>query len=261
MSAASAAVTGDWVFLRGLVRQQKHWERFPERFMAAFPDAQVHLLDLPGNGTLCDRPSPLTIREMMETARSQLNTRGVQGPLHLLTISLGGMVAMEWMHRHRREIASAVIINSSLRDVGTLFDRLQPAHYPAILKQLVLDRDQLSREQLILDISSNLYPQKSQLARKWAEYARTHPTSSKNALRQLLAAARYRAPGRCPHQRVLVLNSARDRLVNPVCSERLAARWQWPLRTHPGAGHDLPLDDGDWIIAQIQDWQQAQVAL
>ncbi len=250
-------ISGDWVLLRGLVRQQKHWERFPARFAEAFPQARVHTLDLPGNGILCDRPSPISVRQMMEAARSQLNVLDIQGPIHLLAISLGGMVALEWMHRHRHEVASAVIINSSMRDAGTLFDRLQPANYPAILKNLLLEREPLSREQLILSISSNLYPHKAELAHKWAEYAVTHPTSSKNALRQLLAAARYRAPKRRPHDRVLVLNSAHDRLVNPVCSQRMARRWQWPLHTHPTAGHDLPLDDGPWILEQIRQWQDA----
>lgn len=253
--SGSLNVSGDWVLLRGLVRQQKHWEQFPARFAEAFPEARVHTLDLPGNGVLCDRPSPLTVREMMESARQQLQVRGMTGPVNLLAISLGGMVAIEWMHRHRQQVASAVIINSSLRDAGTLFDRLQPANYPAILKNLLLQRDPYSREKLILDISSNLYPHKAALARKWTEYATTHPTSRRNALRQLLAAARYAAPRRRPHDRVLVLNSARDRLVNPVCSERMARRWDWPLRTHSHAGHDLPLDDGPWILQQIQQWR------
>ena len=253
-------VMGDWVLLRGLVRQQKHWEQFPQRFAEAFPEARVHTLDLPGNGLLCDRPSPLTVREMMESARQQLQAKGIAGPVNLLAISLGGMVAIEWMHRHRHEVDAAVIINSSMRDAGTLFDRLQPANYPAILKNLLLERDPLSREQLILDISSNLYPHKQELARKWSGYATTHPTRTRNALRQLLAAARYSAPKRRPHDRVLVLNSAHDRLVNPVCSERMAQRWNWPLRTHPRAGHDLPLDDGLWILEQIKQWQQEQTA-
>jgi len=50
--------TRPWVFLRGLIRQHRHWEDFPERFRAAFPGTPVLLLDLPGNGDLCDRDSP-----------------------------------------------------------------------------------------------------------------------------------------------------------------------------------------------------------
>jgi pimeloyl-ACP methyl ester carboxylesterase len=246
-----------WVFLRGLVRQHRHWERFPDMFQQAFPQATLHLLDLPGNGNLCDRPSPINIRDMVEAARVQLRVRGVSGPINLLAISLGGMVSIEWMHRHRSEIACAVIINSSLRNLGSMMDRLRPQNYPAILKHLLLDQGIVAREKLILDISSNLYPHKDTLARKWSEYAKTHPTSTQNAARQLLAAARYSAPKRNPHNRVLLLKSAQDRLVNPKCSERLSELWQWPLRTHPRAGHDMPLDDGQWIIKQISAWIDA----
>jgi len=253
-TADSLKVTGDWVLLRGLVRQQKHWEAFPEHFARAFPQARVQLLDLPGNGVHCDRPSPLQVRDMMEAARAELALRKVDRPLHLLAISLGGMVALEWMHRHGEEVAAAVIINSSLRNTGNFLERLRPQNYPALLKNLLLQQDDLQRERLILDITSNLYPHKEALAHKWQQYAQTHPTSTRNALRQLLAAARYRAPQRRPHERVLILNSARDRLVNPVCSQRMAQQWQWPLRTHPQAGHDLPLDDGHWIIEQIGNW-------
>ena len=243
-----------WVLLRGLVRQKKHWERFPELLQQAFPEDSVHLIDLPGNGSLCDRPSPISIRDMAEAARTQLELLNAPAPYFLLSISMGGMVAIEWMHRHRSEIEGAVIINSSLRDVGSFKDRLRSENYPAILKHLLLDRDPISREKLVLDISSNLYPHKEALAKKWATYATTHPTNKKNAVRQLLAAARYRAPKRIPHNNVLLLNSAHDRLVSAICSERLAKQCQWPLRTHPTAGHDLPLDDGPWIIDQIKDW-------
>jgi len=50
------------------------------------------------------------------------------------------------------------------------------------------------------------------------------------------------------------LNGARDRLVDARCSERLAQAWQVELHTHPDAGHDLPLDDGEWVARQVAQW-------
>lgn len=247
-----------WVLLRGLIRQQRHWELFPQHMQEAFPDDFFHLIDLPGNGLLCDRPSPTTVREMVTAAITQLKLKKIKPPYYLLSISMGGMVAIEWMHHHRKDIMGAVIINSSLRDVGSFRDRLRPHNYPSMLKHILLDRSDRAREQLILDVSSNLYPHKSELVKKWVGYAETHPTNAKNVMRQLMAAARYRAPKRKPHDNVLLLNSAHDRLVNPSCSELLAQKWDWPLITHPTAGHDLPLDDGLWIVEQIQDWLQSQ---
>ena len=75
-----------------------------------------------------------------------------------------------------------------------------------------------------------------------------------NALRQLLAAARFRAPARAPQRPVLVLTSRGDRLVHTSCSEALARAWGSPLARHPGAGHDLPLDAPDWVVAQVRQW-------
>ena len=53
---------------------------------------------------------------------------------------------------------------------------------------------------------------------------------------------------------MLLLQSLGDHLVNPVCSTRIAGHWRWPLVSHPTAGHDLTLDDGEWVIAQIRAW-------
>jgi hypothetical protein len=48
-----------------------------------------------------------------------------------------------------------------------------------------------------------------------------------------------------------VLAGAGDRLVDPTCSRRLAAAWACPLAVHPWAGHDLPLDDAQWVLDQV----------
>ena len=74
--------------------------------------------------------------------------------------------------------------------------------------------------------------------------------------RQLLAAACFRAPDRCPVA-ALVLSSAGDRLVSPRCSRAIAEHWRLPHRVHPDAGHDLPLDAPDWVAAAIAEWHAA----
>jgi hypothetical protein len=45
-----------------------------------------------------------------------------------------------------------------------------------------------------------------------------------------------------------------DKLVNPHCSRTLAQQWQAPLRAHDSAGHDLTLDEPDWVAQQVRDW-------
>ncbi|MNT87203.1 hypothetical protein D3C72_2275890 [compost metagenome] len=47
---------------------------------------------------------------------------------------------------------------------------------------------------------------------------------------------------------------AADRLVDPVCSARIAQAWNAPLLTHYWAGHDLPHDDPQWLCdAAVQN--------
>ncbi|MCD6061578.1 MAG: hypothetical protein K0S16_1889 [Moraxellaceae bacterium] len=243
----------NWVFLRGLIRQHRHWEDFPARFQAAFPDAEPILLDLPGNGDLCREESCTSVPEMVESLREQLCGRSVQGPVHLMAISLGAMVGIEWMQRYPQEIERAVLINTSLRGLSRFSDRLRRENYRDIVKALLFGSHQ-RREELVLELTSNLYPQRRELAQKWAGYAEQWPVSRMNALRQLFAAGTYHAPDARPHEHVLLLQSLGDHLVNPVCTTRIAENWRWPLVSHPNAGHDLPLDDGDWIIRQVDHW-------
>jgi hypothetical protein len=48
---------------------------------------------------------------------------------------------------------------------------------------------------------------------------------------------------------------AGDRLAHPTCSGRLAEALAAPLVVHPTAGHELPLDDPDWLLAQLHDFR------
>jgi pimeloyl-ACP methyl ester carboxylesterase len=245
-----------WVFLRGLVRQHRHWEDFPMLFQAAFPDATVILLDLPGNGDLYDHESPSSVADMVESVRKQLCSHHLSGentPVNVLALSLGAMIAVEWMERYPCDVQRAVLINTSLRGMSAFTDRMRPENYVDIAKSLIFN-SKVEREKLILDLSTNIYPHKAELAAKWVEYAKEHPTSRMNGLRQLFAAATYSAPPARPHEHVLIMQSLGDHLINPVCSTRIAETWRWPLVTHPTAGHDLTLDDGEWVIKQIQKW-------
>lgn len=242
-----------WVFLRGLIRQHRHWEDFPQRFKQAMPDAEVILIDLPGNGNLFEHESPTSILGMVESVRKQLDRLSIHSPVNVVALSLGAMTTIEWLERFPGDIERAVLINTSLRGLNSFTERLRPANYPAIVRQLVR-RKPLALEQLILDITTNIYPDTDALAAKWAQYAKAQPTSTMNALRQLLAAGLYSAPKARPHEHVLVLQGLSDRLVNPICSQRIAEHYRWPLLSHPDAGHDLTLDDPNWVIDQIKAW-------
>ena len=102
-----------WVLLRGLMREQRHWGHFPATLAHALPGARIVTPDLPGNGTRHLQTSATRVADMVEDCRRQLLERGIPAPYHLLALSLGGMVAVEWASRYPQEIARCVLVTSS----------------------------------------------------------------------------------------------------------------------------------------------------
>lgn len=168
-------------------------------------------------------------------------------------MSLGAMVAMQWCAQAPHEVAGCVLVNTSLRGISPFWQRLRPANWPGLLRLLAPGASPAQRERLVLALASSEPERHAGLVRRWARLATRHPVRRGNALRQLLAAARYRAP---QHHAVptLVLASAGDTLVDPRCSAELALRWQLPMRVHPSAGHDLSLDDPHWFVSSVATW-------
>ena len=85
----------------------------------------------------------------------------------------------------------------------------------------------------------------------WVKLRQLHPVTPLNALRQLWAASRFTAPAQAPAMPTLLLASTHDSLVSVQCSRTVAQHWHWPLAEHPSAGHDLPLDDADWVLEHM----------
>lgn len=244
-----------WVLLRGLTRETAHWNGFDQRLTTALgPQHRVVTLDLPGNGTQYQARSPACVADMAQACRAELHRRSHQTPLVLVAMSLGAMVAVDWACSAPQDIAGCVLINTSLRGLSPFWQRLQPRNYALLAGVMLPGRTTLEREQAVLAMTSNQPAHQGEAAAAWAAVARQRPVSRGNAFRQLLAAARYRAPAQPPAVPALLLSSAGDRLVSAQCSQRIAAAWGWPLRIHPDAGHDLPLDAPGWVQQQICDW-------
>ena len=241
-----------WVFLRGLARESRHWGSFLADFQHALPGSQVLALDLPGNGPLSQQSSPLSIQAMVAHCRDELALRHIQPPYHVLAMSLGGMVSVAWEQAYPQEIAAQVLINTSMRPFSPFYQRLRPENYPRLLKLLISRAPPETWERTILEITSNR--SLVEVLPRWLALRQACPVSNANVLRQLLAAARFSAARQAPKAPTLVLASTQDRLVSATCSQNLAQRWASPLKLHPSAGHDLTLDDGPWVAAQVSDW-------
>lgn len=240
----------NWFFLRGLVRESGHWAGFLEKFEAAFPDRKAIPLDIPGNGLRFREASPVSIGAYAEAMRKEFLTKKGEENF-LFAISLGAMVGIEWMNRYPNDFSGAVLGNTSLRGLSPIHHRLQPANYGRILK-LMMGKDFHVRERTILEMTSHRKDRIAELESEWVEIQKRRPVSVRNALRQLLAAVRFHPPKAKPSAPILLLNGGQDELVSPACSSALARHWQAPLRVHPSAGHDLTLDEPEWVIEQLR---------
>lgn len=241
-----------WIFLRGLTRESRHWGDFVGQFQLAQPDCQIIALDLPGNGRLNQQHSPLSVQDMVAHCRGQLALRNIKPPYHVLAMSLGAMVAAAWADSHPQEVAANVLINTSMRPFNPFYQRLRPANYGVLLKLTLLGATPEAWEHAILRLTSNRAS--DDILPLWLALRQECPVSHANALGQLVAAARFRAPSVKPVAPTLLLASEQDHLVSVNCSEALAKHWQCDLRVHSSAGHDLPLDDGPWVAAQVSEW-------
>ncbi|MBL7087475.1 alpha/beta hydrolase [Acidovorax sp.] len=250
----SALSPRQWILLRGLTREAAHWGAFAEGFSQAVPGDQVLALDLPGNGEFHRLTSPLSVQGMVQACRAELARRAIAPPYHLLAMSLGAMVATEWARVAPHEVAGCVLINTSLRPFSPFWHRLRVHNLVPLMRLARLWRSAEPAEEVVWQITSRSASPPGSLVAQWAAVRRLRPVSAHNALRQLVAAARYRAPAAAPADQVLLLGSLQDQLVSSLCSQAIARAWGLPLQLHPWAGHDLPLDDPQWVIDAVLRW-------
>lgn len=248
------ALGQNWILLRGLARESAHWGAFVPLLQSTFPDAQITLLDLPGTGCFYRETSPSTIKAITDSVRGHAVEKGlIQQPATILGLSLGAMVAWEWMHRYPEDICGAALMNTSFADVSPFYQRLRRQSYKDFVA-LVMTRNLHDRESRILQLTSNRRNQYQQIVQAWKKIQDERPISLKNGFRQIIAAASYRPGDIKPEQPILLLNGLGDRLVAPACSEAIHKKWNLELRRHPWAGHDLTLDHGAWVVMQLKNW-------
>jgi len=245
-----AARPASWVLLRGLGREARHWFDFPQQLSATL-GVPVHCIDLPGIGARDDTVVPCTIDAMAHDLANTVEAQALQRPLGVCGISLGGMVAMSLAGTLPVSVSHLVMINASSR-LSQPFDRLLPSALGVLLRAARIS-DDVEREQLIHSLVTNGEPEQ---VLAWAERAAQLPRRGGpqlgQAVRQLVAALQFKAR-RVP-QPTLVLSAQGDRMVAPGCSRRLANHLGAAHESHPTAGHDLPLEDPQWVIERMKRW-------
>ena len=246
-----------WVLLRGLSRESGHWGVFPEHLLRELrlqePGSQLMMLDLPGTGMLRRQASPTQVSAIVDACRVELRRRGVGSPVSLVGMSLGTAVLSDWANRYPNEVEAGVLINPSLRPFSELFRKPRPLNYLGLLLLSLSRFSARLREERVLSMTTRLTPPQAVIDR-WVELQRQHPLGVRNTARQLLASVRYRASRTRPAAPMLLLCSKADGLVDWRCSQAISRAWGAPLRLHTKAGHDLPLDDPQWVARAVAEW-------
>lgn len=244
----------NWLFLRGLAREQRHWGDFPALFESLHDGARVHGLDLPGTGTEHHRASPLSIDGITRDLRRRWHHLKAQheGPWGLLGISLGGMVTLHWTATFADDFQAAVVINSSTRDIGGPFERLKTRAIPELLRAM-REPDPIRREHVILRFTSTRTEGLDQIAQTYAALVDDAPLRRSTAISQITAATRFQTPESIATP-LLFLGSWGDNMVDPICTIRLARHFRAPLKVHPVGGHELALDAPEWVARNVRQW-------
>ena len=243
-----------WILLRGLTRETRHWGPFPAILQDAVKTDSLLQLDLPGNGALVDLRAPAQVPAMVEFVRQAVSHSSVPGPFRVLAMSLGGMVATAWAQHYPQEIERLVLVNTSMRPFSSMTERLRPQAWPPLLRVAAAWRDAPEAEAVIHRLTCHNQAALTDDLAAWVAIRESAPVSRGNALRQLWAAARFNAGDTVPRCPTLILSSAHDRLVNPLCSAKLAVAWRAAHVQHLWAGHDLPHDDPVWTSETVGAW-------
>lgn len=250
------------------MRHHGHWHGFDD-ILQAQQAAHCQPLDLLGNGHFSHQASPLTVRAQAQHVIQQIRILDRGGDIYVLAVSLGCLVALDallspispvlnaeqdeggWLNRVR----GVVLVNPSVRGSARLWERLRPVSWPVVLRHLLWLKPQDFEQDLVALTINRTSLHAAVLAENMKAQVR-FPTTRRNALAQLVSAARFSLGGgswRSPVP-MLLMSSQGDRLVSWQCGERLARQLQARFVVHPDAGHDLTTDAPQWVLSRVQDW-------
>ncbi len=240
------------LLLRGLTRESRHWGDFPTKIESLVPGAKVFCLDLPGAGTENQKISPTTIREIRNDVRKRwLSLKKDTASWSVLGHSLGAMVTIDWLKEFPSDFKSAVLINTSAKNLSSWYRRLTFKSVMTVAG-LVLKKDKIDREKTVLKMISEKQHSNVDLIQAWQKIAQDRPLARQTVIRQIMAGYKFTAPELHVKVPIYFLASRKDKMVDWRCVRELAQHYSAPFFIHEEAGHDLALDDPDWVLEKIK---------
>ncbi len=240
----------------GLTKEGAHWDdTFVENLKKKFNTDDVITVDLPGSGQFLDKKSPLSMEGIVKETRAHYS-KFLQGDSHniMVSVSLGGMVATEWIKHYPADFEKFVIINSSFRGFSPVHKRVQPWAMKKFFNVFLAGTDE-DREHHVIDLCSNNADMYDHTKHKWVKLAKEGSMAKSNIVRQLLAATRY-SPDHKPEIPTLIIAARHDKLAHFSCSESLQEKWNKDLHIfeQEHIGHGAHIDAPDELATVIHDW-------
>lgn len=250
------------VLIRGLGRTSGFWLDFPDSLGRA---GDVFCIDLPGVGTNAEFRAQTSISGYAEVLVNALAQHNLL-PCHLISISLGSMVALEMVNKLQQRNEFSAIRSLTLMATSARFTGERRLSRGALLS---LARMMLSRQPTNLHIAPYLVApetlqKKPTLPSQWDRIMREETVTTRGVLQQIWAAARFHgqnvaAAVRCP---TLCLVSRADAMVSWRNTPRL---WELipeaEMRVFEELGHDLPTDDPNGVAQVICDFIAGRLKL
>lgn len=213
----------------------------------------VYALDYLGVGSKNKLASPLKIESYVDDLREdwlKLKNKH-EGPWGVIGISMGGMMALDWSARFEDDFEKVVLLNTSTSDTAPIYRRMSVEAMMTFSK-LIFNKNNREREKKALSLTVKMADLTDELLDAYAQYFEEKPLNRLNFLRQVFAASQYKLPKKIKSD-VLVMAGKNDKLAHYICSVEIAKRLNAPLELHDQAGHDLPIDDPNWIIQKIEE--------
>ena len=240
--------------IRGLGREVRHWGKFSK--LMEKECSLLHCLELPGFGKKVDEISPRTIHGcVLELRKEYLKVRESYGKGNqsvLCSISLGGMVALEWLRAFPEDFKCGIVMNTSAGNISSLLKRIKVEGLLNLAKA-IKEENKRERERNTFRLVSNRTVDEK-IVDDWNHYAEEVAPDKKNFFRQLQAAFSFKVSDGIQVP-ILFLASKRDRMVDFKCSEDLASFLNASIEYNLDAGHDMTLDDPKWVIKKMRDFE------
>jgi len=246
----------DLYLIIGLTRESRHWsEQFVQECENVFKPFSIHFIDLPGTGKLSSENSPWSISDIVDQAKKHTFFNPKNKKL-LVAISLGGMVAWNWVGRYPNDFDAFIMLNSSLGGLSAPLKRVQPYAFLQFLN-IGLFKKGPAREETILNLTCNNKALMQEILPKWVNLLKSHPISFRNTFAQFIAALKFNAK-KAPKPLIptYVIAAKHDRLAHYSCSEDIAhfIKAKLTIIEEKSIGHALHVD-GQKILPKILfDW-------